>query len=68
MENMEDSATRCVVVGEDFDSKSVMSSVVPLRGASHEYPERTIIPFVEELGSRLTTWCSGATRTQKDFR
>ena len=47
---MGDSATRCVVVGEDFDSKSVMSSVVPLRGASHEYPERTIIPFVEELG------------------
>ena len=45
-----ETATRCIVVAKDFHSKSVMSSVVPLNGASHEYPARRIIAFIKELG------------------
>ena len=45
-----ETATRCIVVAKDFHSKSVMSSVVPLKGASHEYPARRIIAFIKELG------------------
>ena len=45
-----DTTTRCIVVAkDDFDSKSVMSSVVPLKGASHEYLVRRITAFIKQL-------------------
>ena len=34
---MGDTTTRCIAVVKNYDSKSKMSSVVPLTGASHEY-------------------------------
>ena len=45
-----ETATRCIVVAKDFHSKSVMSSVVPLKKACHEYPARRITALMKELG------------------
>ena len=45
-----DESTKCIVVAKDYDSKSVMASVVPVKGSSREFPARRIIAFIRELG------------------
>ena len=45
-----DVATKCIVVAKDYDTKNVMASVVPTKGASHEFPGRRICAFIRELG------------------
>ena len=50
MGSKEDAATKCIVVAKDYDSKSVMASVVPVKGSSNEFPARRINAFVRELG------------------
>ena len=37
-----DVTTRCIVVAKDYSSKSVMASVVPVKGSSHEFPAKRI--------------------------
>ena len=43
-----DVATKCIVVEKDYSSKSVMASVVPVKGASNEFPTKRINAFVRE--------------------
>jgi hypothetical protein len=50
MGGMEDQKTKVIVVAKDRATRMVMSSVVPLKGASHEFPARRIRAFVKELG------------------
>ena len=45
-----DAATKCIVVAKDYDSKSLMASIVPVKGGSHEYPAKRINAFIRELG------------------
>ena len=44
-----DVTTRCIVVAKDYSSKSVMASVVPVKGSSHEIPAKRINTFIREL-------------------
>ena len=50
MGSREDVATRCIVVAKDYDSKSIMASIVPVKGSSCEFPARRINAFIRELG------------------
>ena len=43
-----DTATKCIVVAKDYDSKNVMASVVPVKGSSNEFPARRINAFIRE--------------------
>ena len=43
-------STKCVVVAKDYSSKSVMASVVPVKGASNEFPAKRINAFIREIG------------------
>ena len=45
-----DATTRCIVVGKEYESKSVMASVVPVKGSSNEFPAKRITAFIRELG------------------
>ena len=45
-----DVATKCIVVAKDYSSKSVMASVVPVKGASNEFPAKRISAFIREIG------------------
>ena len=45
-----DVTTRCIVVAKDYSSESVMASVVPVKGSSHEFPAKRINAFLRELG------------------
>ena len=45
-----DVATKCIVVAKDYSSKSVMASVVPVKGASNEFPAKRINAFIRETG------------------
>ena len=45
-----DVATKCIVVAKDYSSKSVMASVVPVKGASNEFPAKRISAFICEIG------------------
>ena len=45
-----DVATKCIVVAKDYSSKSVMASVVPVKGASNEFPAKRINAFIREIG------------------
>ena len=45
-----DVTTRCIVVAKDYSSKSVMVSVVPVKGSSYEFPAKRINSFTRELG------------------
>ena len=38
------------MVAKDYSSKSVMASVVPVKGSSHEFPAKRINAFIRELG------------------
>ena len=46
----QDSATKCIVVAKEYDTKSIMASVVPVKGSTHEFPARRIVAFLRELG------------------
>ena len=46
----EDDKLRCIVCAKEPDSKYLLSSVVPLKGASHEFPARRLCAFLRELG------------------
>lgn len=46
----EDKKTRCIVVAKQPGTKYLMSSVVPLKGTSHEFPARRLCAFLRELG------------------
>ena len=37
-----DAASKCIVVAKDYSSKSVMAGVVPVKGASNEFPAKRI--------------------------
>ena len=50
MGSREDVSTRCIVVAKDGDSNSVIGSVVPVKGSSHEFQSRSFNEFVRELG------------------
>ena len=50
MGGVEDEGTKCILVAKDRDTRMVMSSVVPLKGASHEFPARRVRAFINELG------------------
>ena len=50
MGKAEDHRPKCIVVAKDRETRMVMASVVPLKGASHEFPARRIRAFVNELG------------------
>ena len=50
MGSKDDVATRCIVVAKDYDSKSLMASIVPVKGGSHDYPAKRINAFMRELG------------------
>ena len=45
-----DVTTRCIVVAKDYSSKSVVASVVPVKGSSHEFPAKRMNAFIRELG------------------
>ena len=45
-----DVATKCFVVAKDYSSKSVMASVVPVKGSSNEFPAKRINAFIREIG------------------
>ena len=45
-----DTTTKCIVVAKDYDSKSIMASIVPTKGGSHDYPAKRINAFIRELG------------------
>ena len=47
MGGVEDEGTKCTI--KDRDTRMVMSSVVPLEGASHEFPARRVRSFINEL-------------------
>ena len=38
------------MVAKDYSSNSVMASVVPVKGSSHEFPAKRINAFFRELG------------------
>ena len=56
--------TKCIVVAKDYSSNSVMASVVPVKGASNEFPAKRINAFILEIGWRDKIWCYEATRNQ----
>ena len=45
-----DVATKCIVIAKDYSSKSVMASVVPVKGASNEFPAKRINALIREIG------------------
>ena len=45
-----DSENRCIVVAKDYDSKSVMASIVPIKGSSNDFTAKRIGAFIRELG------------------
>ena len=45
-----DATPRCIVVAKEYESKSVMASVVPVKGPSNEFPAKRITAFIRELG------------------
>ena len=45
-----DVTTRWIVVANDYSSKCVMASVVPVKGSSNEFPAKKINAFIRELG------------------
>ena len=45
-----DERPKCIVVGKDRETKMVMCSVVPFKGASHEFLAKRIRAFIKELG------------------
>ena len=54
MGGVEDEGTKCILVAKDRDTRMVMSSVVPLKGASHEFPAMRVRAFINELGFEHT--------------
>ena len=45
-----DEHTKVILVAKEPGTKYLMSSVVPLKGASHEFPARRMCAFLRELG------------------
>lgn len=45
-----DSETRTILVAKHIQTKALMGSVVPIKGASHEFPAMRIKAFCKELG------------------
>ena len=45
-----DVTTRWIVVANDYSSKCVMASVVPVKGSSNEFRTKKIKVFIRELG------------------
>ena len=43
-------ATKFIEVAKDYSSKSVMDSVVLVKGASNEFPAKRINAFIREIG------------------
>ena len=41
---------RCILVAKQFGTKYLLASVVPLKGASHEFPAKRMCAFLKELG------------------
>ena len=56
MGGVEDAGTKCIFVARNRDTRMVMSSVVPLKGVSHEFPARRVRAFISELGFEHTKW------------
>jgi hypothetical protein len=50
MGSAEDDKTKCIIVAKEPESKYLVSSVVPLKGASHEFPAKRLCAFLKELG------------------
>ena len=50
MGSAKDNKTRCIIVGKEPESKYIVSSVVPMKGASHEFPARRLCAFLRGLG------------------
>ena len=45
-----DKRPRCILVAKQFGTKYLLASVVPLKGASHEFPAKRMCAFLKELG------------------
>ena len=45
-----DEKTKTVLVAKDRDTKSVMCSMVPIKGSSHQFPARRVKAFLSEMG------------------
>ena len=45
-----DTSAKSILVAKEYESKSVMASVVPVKGSSQEFPARRIVAFIRELG------------------
>ena len=50
MGTSEEDGVRTIVVAKHAESRAVMSSIVPVKGAAHELPAKRIKAFVRELG------------------
>ena len=50
MGNSDEKETKCILVAKDGESKSLMASMVPVKGMSHEFPARRLVAFIKELG------------------
>ena len=45
-----DPRARCILVAKQFGTKYMLASVVPLKGASHEFPAKRMCAFLKVLG------------------
>ena len=45
-----DTRPRCILVAKQFGTKYLLASVVPLKGASHEFSAKRMCAFLKELG------------------
>ena len=50
MGTSEEDGVRTIVVAKHAESRAVTSSIVPVKGAAHEFPAKRIKAFVRELG------------------
>ena len=55
MGSAEDQKTKCIIVAKDPESKYLMSSVVPMKGGSHEFPARRLCAFSGSWDSNSRT-------------
>ena len=58
MGGFEDQCAKCIIVAKDRDTRLMMSTAVPLKEASHEFPLRRVTACIKEFRLAQATWVS----------